>query len=146
MRLWGEFSVEVHHVGSTAVEGFAGRPVVDIAVESTVYPLDWVIIEVLKMLDYFRIVEDNSFCHYRFMKDCGQGFCLYWHLADSEAVRRQLRFRDLLLSSLESRTMYRNSKNLLIQSCRGNGKEYQLSKTALIESMMQVEYEDGDND
>ena len=140
----GEFIVAIHHVGSMAVSGLETKSAVDIAVESTVYPLDWVIVEVLKMFDYFRVAADSEFCEYCFTKDCEPGFCLYWHLADSEAVRRQLRFRDLLLNSLEARTMYDNAKDLLAESCRNNSKEYQLRKTALIESMMRIEYEEKD--
>ncbi|MBO6558824.1 MAG: GrpB family protein [Pseudomonadales bacterium] len=117
-------AAEIHHVGSTSVEGIAAKPEIDIlvVVDERKLPSDWV--DSLAELGYVQ-GSDLSIGHRYFRRDVENVRMQKLHVCregHSEAAR-MIRFRDLLRSDALLKEQYEKLKlKLEKENTRGIGE------------------------
>lgn len=135
----GNLYVGIHHIGSTAVPGLAGKPIIDIAMEINNYPPGGDLITALEYLGYEYRGEGNAADRHWFAKGSPRKFNLHVVPSQGDALKRQLAFRDFL------RKNHRKAKEYVeIKLANAAGKdidsyEYALSKSRFIEEALSRE-------
>ena len=127
---------KVYHVGSTAVPGLLAKPVIDIAVESTLYPPTVNIQKALAGIGYEYKGESGVKGRIWFIKGHPRAFNLHYCPLGSDIVRRQIQFIKRLKESASLRAEYEAVK---LKNCQGKAiddPDYALSKTTLIEKAL----------
>ena len=127
---------EIHHVGSTAVPGLAGKPIIDIALELKQYPPDENVISVLKTLDYKHKGESGVVGRHWFVKGNPRKFNLHTTPIGGAVLQRQLAFRNVLRENLDRAEEYLKIK---VENAPNNdidSYEYAQAKTLFIEEVL----------
>jgi GrpB-like predicted nucleotidyltransferase (UPF0157 family) len=131
----GGLAVAVEHVGSTAVPGLGGKPVIDIMVG------------VRRLEDGQRCVGPLEGLGYEYLGELGIPGRLYFrrglpreyqiHLVEhgGEFWERHLLFRDFLRTDPETAAEYHRLKKELALKFRSDREEYTEAKTAFIRSV-----------
>jgi len=140
--LWsicGSSIVEIHHVGSTSVEGLAAKPILDIDIE-------------IRSLDFFNTVKEKlSFAGYRHEGDLDipgreafkydstsfMAHHLYVCTSDASELKRHLAFRDFLRTHPKDRDAYGEIKLNATRHHPTDIDGYMQEKNAIIESIYQ---------
>lgn len=130
-------TAEVHHVGSTAVPGLAGKGIVDILVAIPDWQDKARAVKELKQLDYTHVHEEE---HERiFLSRVGQTTAgdIHLHLTyiNSPEYRNLLTFRDYLLANPAIAKEYGDSKEVWLKQTRGDRKLYGQLKSAWINQL-----------
>lgn len=134
--IFGNRLVAIHHVGSTAVEGLAAKPEIDVLV--TVADREalgnWK--DCLKLLGYRRggdIVEGHHF----FKRDVGGVRTHKLHVCEEEhpQVRRMLKIRDHLRTNAEDCAAYAALKFRLEEQNRTGIAEYLVGKSPFLDDL-----------
>ncbi|TET46545.1 GrpB family protein [candidate division TA06 bacterium] len=137
----GSYVAEIQHIGSTAVPGLAGKPVIDVMVG--VHPLseaDAVCIDAIIQLGYEYVSafeKDTPFRRY-FRKNNSNGVRTHQiHLVEigSEWWLRHLAFRDYLRSHAEAREAYERVKRELASKEWEDVNDYAEAKTEFIRAI-----------
>jgi GrpB-like predicted nucleotidyltransferase (UPF0157 family) len=127
-RALGETVTGVHHVGSTAVEGLAAKPIIDIVVE-VVYPdREESYVPALEQAGYVLRVREPGHLMFRTPE-----LDVHVHLwSDPAEIRRHLLFRDWLRHSEEDRAAYQALKEGLARQKWNDMNYYARAKGDLI--------------
>lgn len=129
--------VGMHHVGSTAVLGLAGKPEIDVLaiVDTSDTPTSWVV----RFTDLgYRRGGDLSPGHRFFKRDVDgvrthkAHICTVGH----QSIARMLHFRDHLRSHPEDRARYESLKRRLERENEGGISEYLAGKRPFIEEIL----------
>lgn len=134
--IFGNRLVAIHHVGSTAVEGLAAKPEIDVLVTVADRKVldNWK--DRLKLLGYRRggdIVEGHHF----FKRDVGDVRTHKLHVCEEDhpQVRRMLKIRDHLRTSAEDCDAYAALKFRLEEENRTGIAEYLVGKSPFIDDL-----------
>jgi GrpB-like predicted nucleotidyltransferase (UPF0157 family) len=99
----GQYLVDVHHFGSTAVPGLAGKDRVDILVECISAEPGPEVERAIERLGYTLSPNTKKLRHYAWNREGSPAYALHWQLAGSPGVAPVLRLRDLLRSDADPR-------------------------------------------
>ena len=125
-------AVTIHHVGSTAVEGLAAKPIVDIIVDGIDPADEDSYRDALEQAGYeLRVREDD---HLMFRTPSRDVHIHIW--ADPADVRRHLAFRDHLRASPTDREAYERLKRDLAEHDWPDMNYYARAKGAFIEDVV----------
>lgn len=136
-KIFDAKSVEIHHVGSTAVPGLAAKPEIDLLVVVSDHGAEARIDQAMASLGYIR-GKNLSEGHHFYRRDVGGvrthkvHVCLRQHWQ----ISRMLRFRDMLRLNEDLRQEYQNLK-LELESANKHGiKEYLARKAPFIDALV----------
>lgn len=131
-----EYITAVHHIGSTAVPSIKAKAIIDITVESSVYPPSNLIVNSLIELGYSSHGNSGVTGRYWFSKGVPRVFNLHWCPINGAVVKSQLRFRDALKAD---ETLAKEYETLKIKASYGkhiDSPEYAASKDNFIKSVL----------
>jgi GrpB-like predicted nucleotidyltransferase (UPF0157 family) len=128
---------QIEHIGSTAVPGFAAKPIVDILMGlQQLIPTDDQICR-LEQLGYVYEGQVLSISeHHFFRKGMPRRFHLHIAQPGSPFWQRHILFRDFLRAHPNQAEEYISLKRSLATQFRHDRKAYAASKTPLIEAML----------
>lgn len=135
-----DLCIAVHHVGSTAVEGLAAKPRIDIIAVIKASPED--AIQKLEAAGFLYKGEYNIPFHYGFTKRDGVEVNLHVYKEGHPEIELNLTFRDYLRSHPEVRDEYAALKKKLLQDKASFVKQdamftgYNLGKDELIRRVL----------
>lgn len=92
----GDCVVCVSHVGSTAIPSIRAKRIIDIAVESTVYPPSQWIIDQLGSMQYSHRGESGVPGRVWFTKGSPRQFNLHWCPENGDVALAMIKFRDAM--------------------------------------------------
>ena len=92
----GNRVLRVSHVGSTAVPTIKAKPIIDIAIESKLYPPSQTIIKPRELIDYSCHGDAGVSGRVWFKKGSPRKINLHWCTENGEVARAHIKFRDAL--------------------------------------------------
>ncbi len=128
----GSICIRIHHVGSTAVPGLAAKPIIDIALESTIYPPTESMNQVMKGLEYENMGEGSVAGRYWFRKGTPRAFHVHWVSEGGEVAVRQVALRDFLKNHPNARLEYERIKRDAAIGRDVDSADYALAKSPFI--------------
>lgn len=132
----GEFIVAAHHVGSTAIPSIKAKPIIDIAIESLVYPPNDSIVEALAEIEF--LAHGNAGVEGRnwFSKGIPRTINLHWCPVNGAVVQSQVRFRDALRANVALAREYQALKKTAANGRTIDSTEYAAAKSMFIEMVL----------
>ena len=127
-----QYSIRIHHVGSTAVPDLLAKPIIDIAIEVPVFPPVGSILQKLSSIGYEYRGEAGIEGRHWFTKGIPRKINLHYCALNSPIVKSQLAFRDSLIRNERLRREYEQVK---IKNSAGkdiDDADYALAKSPLI--------------
>lgn len=132
----GNYAVNIHHIGSTAVKGLSAKPIIDIAVEIKEYNDGESCVNPLKILGYsyagINILPDR---HY-FYKGEPRTHQMHMYQSGNKYLLEQLHFRDYLRSNDHARMEYQELKMQLSKANNHNKHTYADEKMDFVHSIL----------
>lgn len=133
----GEYVLDIHHVGSTAVKDLSAKPIIDIAVEIKKFNEGLKCLSPLEEIGYSyegtNILPDR----YYFIKGEPRTHQIHMYQTGSRFLFEQLYFRDYLNNNDEARKEYERLKFKLSKSNKNNKHKYAEEKTDFIKSILE---------
>lgn len=106
----GSLALDIQHVGSTSVPGLAAKPIIDIAVAITSYPLSSATIEAVEALGYEHRGENGIPRREYFTRKTPFPCHVHMNELDSEDYRNLVLFRDYLRAHPQAAHQYEQLK------------------------------------
>jgi len=135
----GEVSAQVEHIGSTAVEGLAAKPIIDIMIGLPDFPIADAFVPRIETLDYEYInkYEDEMPFRRYFVKNSNGIRTHQIHMVEigSEFWARHLLFRDYLRRNPDTANDYAALKKQLAAHEWEDVNEYADAKTEFIKNV-----------
>lgn len=135
----GEAEALVEHIGSTAIEGLAAKPVIDIMIGLPDFSLADRLVTGIEALgyEYFKKYEDEMPFRRYFARDSNGKRSHQIHMVEigGEFWKRHLFFRDYLRRNPEAAKEYAALKKRLAEREWENVNEYADAKTEFIKSI-----------
>lgn len=132
----GNYVVDIHHIGSTAVKGVKAKPIIDIAVEIEEYNNGIYCVNPLRDLGYsYGGVNVLPERHY-FYKGEPRTHQIHMYQTGNEYLREQLKFINYLRKNDHARKEYQELKMLLARENKYNKHKYADKKTEFIQSIL----------
>lgn len=132
----GERALRIEHVGSTAVQGLAAKPVIDVVLvvadsseESTYAPE-------LEAAVYRLCIREPEWHEHRMFKGSQPEVNLHVFSQVCVEVQRMLAFRDWLRTNAAGRDLYAHAKLELSQKSWKRVQDYADAKTSVVEQIM----------
>lgn len=130
----------IEHIGSTAVEGLAAKPIIDITATIDKWSQVGDCIEPLETLSYNYIPEsadvEPAWRYFEKRPDDGQAFNLHLRPKDSQEVEKNLLLRDYLRNHSEVAQQYEEIKRRAAAEYPDDLQAYSEAKTEFIESIL----------
>ncbi|MHA2501355.1 MAG: GrpB family protein [Candidatus Kariarchaeaceae archaeon] len=150
IELMGENFVEIHHVGSTAVEGLGAKPIIDILVTVTDIPQAEGLVESFTSSDFEYVPKYEKEMPYRryFVRRKEESHLVHLHVVPHghEFHHEHLLFRDFLRKHRDIRDEYFILKTRLANKHKENRDGYQTAKSEFIDRMMEMAREEFGSD
>ncbi|WP_438313102.1 GrpB family protein [Sporosarcina sp. FA9] len=128
----GQYVVDIHHIGSTAVKGLSAKPIIDIAVEIKDFNVGKQCVTPLESLGYsYRGINILPDRHY-FNKGEPRTHQIHMYQTGNKFLVEQLKFRDYLRSNDIARMEYEELKIKLSKANKHNKHKYADEKTDFI--------------
>lgn len=106
----GQYIVNVHHIGSTAVNGLSAKPIIDIAIEINHFLDEEQCVTALQGLGYsYRGINVLPERHY-FSKEEPRTHQIHMYQTGNRYLLEQINFRDYLRSNELARSEYQQLK------------------------------------
>lgn len=102
--------INLYHVGSTAILDLLSKPIIDIALESKLFPPPQFIIDEFEKIGYQIIGEAGVAGRIWFIKGKPRSVNLHYCSNDSDVIKKQLLFKSELIKSPELRRKYESIK------------------------------------
>jgi|SRR5690625_2699008 len=132
----GNYAINIHHIGSTAVRGLSAKPILDIAVEIKKYNDGKLCSNPLKDIGYsYGGVNILPGRHY-FYKGEPRTHQIHMYQAGNKYLLEQLNFRDYLRSNDNARKEYQELKVQLSKANKHNKHKYAEAKTDFVNSIL----------
>jgi GrpB-like predicted nucleotidyltransferase (UPF0157 family) len=128
----GSLVARIEHVGSTAIPGMPAKPVIDILVESEVYPPSELIIWSLAGTGYVHKGDGGPPGSHFFKKGAPRSHHLHFTAVDGEVARQLIRFRDMLRADSALASEYAQLKQELARRFKDDRDAYALSKAGFV--------------
>jgi len=130
---WAQF---VSHVGSTAIPSIKAKPIIDIVIESKVYPPSKTVVELLESMSYALRGEAGVSGRVWFTKGSPRKFNLNWCPESGEVSQAQIRFRDALKLNSELARKYESLKVAAAGDLHIDSYEYADAKTDFVSKVV----------
>ncbi|MCY7450003.1 GrpB family protein [Bacillus altitudinis] len=133
----GQYIINVHHIGSTAVKGLSAKPIIDIAIEIEHFFDGEKCVIALEALGYsYKGTNVLPERHY-FNKGEPRTHQIHMYQRHNKYLLEQLNFRDYLRNNEQARSEYQQLK-LKLSRLHGNDKhKYAHEKTDFIKSILE---------
>ncbi|WP_138825964.1 GrpB family protein [Bacillus altitudinis] len=133
----GPYTINVHHIGSTAVKGLSAKPIIDIAIEIEHFFDGEKCVKALEALGYSYKGTDVLPERHYFNKGEPRTHQIHMYQRHNKYLLEQLNFRDYLRNNEQARSEYQQLK-LKLSRLHGNDKhKYTHEKTAFIKSILE---------
>lgn len=133
----GEFVIDIHHIGSTAVRGLSAKPIIDIAIEIEDFNDGKHCVTPLEKLGYsysgINILPER---HY-FSKGEPRTHQIHMYQTGSTYLVEQLKFRDYLRSNENARIEYEELKIELSKTNKHKKHKYADEKTNFVNTVLE---------
>lgn len=128
----GQYIVNVHHIGSTAVEGLSAKPIIDIAVEIDNFLDGKKCSTALEGLGYsYKKINLLPERHY-FKKGEPRTHQIHMYQRDNKYLLEQINFRDYLRNNEQARSEYQQLKLKLSSLNKNDVHKYADGKTDFV--------------
>ena len=138
----GETIIAIHHVGSTSIPGLRAKPIIDICVESEVYPPDKAVIEALAKLGFTPHGEAGVPGRHWFAKGHPRTHHINWCPVNGAIAQAAIKFRDALRANPVLAEAYANVKSVSAAKHQIDGLEYNQDKEPFIRSVLESKSND----
>lgn len=133
----GQYIVNVHHIGSTAVNGLSAKPIIDIAIEINHFLDGEQCVTALQGLGYsYRGVNVLPERHY-FSKGEPRTHQIHMYQTGNRYLLEQINFRDYLRSNELARSEYQQLKLNLSNENKNDKHKYAEGKTDFVMSILE---------
>ncbi|AMB90117.1 hypothetical protein ASM07_09410 [Bacillus altitudinis] len=133
----GQYIINVHHIGSTAVKGLSAKPIIDIAIEIEHFFDGEKCVKALEALGYSYKGTDVLPERHYFNKGEPRTHQVHMYQRHNKYLLEQLNFRDYLRNNEQARSEYQQLK-LKLSRLHGNDKhKYAHEKTDFIKSILE---------
>lgn len=122
----------IEHIGSTAVGGFAAKPIIDILVEVKTVS-DRALQSALERAGFTLAVDEPAHRMFRFNEPSAHVHL--WRSGDPE-IRRHLLFRDWLRANSDARSVYEAEKRRLAARDWPTQNDYAQAKSPVIDAIL----------
>ncbi|MBI9017469.1 MAG: GrpB family protein [Phycisphaerae bacterium] len=136
MEKLGNYIIDIDHVGSTSIKGIMSKPIIDITVQSEIYPPTKEVLEILGRLDYRHEGAGGFQGQYWFVKHRPVTHHLHWCPVAGIVVKRQCAFRDLLNADNDLALQYQALKQDLARQFPNDTHRYTQRKNSFIEKVL----------
>jgi GrpB-like predicted nucleotidyltransferase (UPF0157 family) len=129
-------SLQLYHVGSTAVPDLLAKPIIDIAIEAAIFPPTPAVIQLLAAIGYEYRGEGGVEGRHWFTKGSPREFNLHYCILNSPVVKSQVAFRDSLI---RNETLRREYEQIKINNAAGRDIDdpaYARAKSPLINKIL----------
>ncbi|MGG6447656.1 GrpB family protein [Pseudobacillus badius] len=133
----GEFIVDVHHIGSTAVKQLNSKPIIDIAVEIKEFSEGKKCVSFLEKIGYSYKGTNILPARHYFSKGEPRTHQIHMYQSGNKYLLEQLKFRDYLRNNAEARNEYEQLKLELSVSNKNNKHKYSEEKTDFVKSTLE---------
>ncbi|WP_102275561.1 GrpB family protein [Cytobacillus massiliigabonensis] len=132
-----QHTINIHHIGSTAVKGLSAKPIIDIAIEVRNFSDGEKCIAALGGLGYtYRGTNVLPERHY-FNKGEPRTHQIHMYQTRNKYLLEQLNFRDYLRDNEDSRNEYELLKFKLASSNKNDKHKYAEEKTDFVKSILE---------
>lgn len=132
----GQYIVNVHHIGSTAVNGLSAKPIIDIAIEINHFLDGEQCVTALQGLGYsYRGINVLPERHY-FSKGEPRTHQIHMYQTGNRYLLEQINFRDYLRSNELARSEYQQLKLNLSNENKNDKHKYAEGKTEFVKSIL----------
>ncbi|MCY7568021.1 GrpB family protein [Bacillus safensis] len=132
----GKYIVNVHHIGSTAVNGLSAKPIIDIAIEINHFLDGEQCVTALQGLGYsYRGTNVLPERHY-FSKGEPRTHQIHMYQTGNRYLLEQINFRDYLRSNELARSEYQQLKLNLSRVNKNDKHKYAEGKTEFVKSIL----------
>ncbi|QSJ01017.1 GrpB family protein [Bacillus sp. 3a] len=133
----GQYIVNVHHIGSTAVSGLSAKPIIDIAIEINHFVDGEQCATALQGLGYsYRGTNVLPERHY-FSKGEPRTHQIHMYQTGNRYLLEQINFRDYLRSNELAKSEYQQIKLNLSSVCKNDKHKYAEGKTDFVKSILE---------
>ncbi|MBS4745116.1 GrpB family protein [Bacillus safensis] len=133
----GQYIVNVHHIGSTAVSGLSAKPIIDIAIEINHFVDGEQCATALQGLGYsYRGTNVLPERHY-FSKGEPRTHQIHMYQTGNRYLLEQINFRDYLRSNELAKSEYQQLKLNLSSVCKNDKHKYAEGKTDFVKSILE---------
>lgn len=132
----GDLVIDIHHIGSTAIQGLSAKPIIDIAIEIASFNDGLDCIDPLEKLNYAYRGTDILPERYYFSKGEPRTFQIHMHQTGNHFLRQQLQFRDFLRHDESTRLEYQALKIKLSKANQYNKARYTAEKSDFIQQIL----------
>ena len=138
LQVIGEFVAAIEHVGSTAIDGLAAKPIIDILIGLNSLDDAKECIPKLENINYEYVPEvEITLPNRRYFRKPPEGtgnrqFHVHMVEINCEFWKRQLLFRDYLRENPETLKEYEKMKKLLAEKYKNNRGNYTMGKEGFI--------------
>ena len=140
----GDFIIDIQHIGSTAIPDMIAKPIIDIAVMIPSLDKAKDLIKPLASLGYNYDEPASSSERYFFRKGEPARYHLSLTAPNVSFWRRQMLFRDYLISHLSIAKEYEELKLKLFEKDPTGRGEYLSGKTLFVQKILKLAEKEGD--
>ena len=129
-------ALRIEHIGSTAVEGMAAKPIVDVLLVVADSGDEAAYLPKLEVVGYELRVREPDFHEHRMLRTRDRSVHVHVLSAGSPEVARCLALRDALRGSAAERELYAETKRKLAARDWANMNAYADAKSEVIEAIL----------
>ena len=126
----------IEHIGSTAVPGLIGKPIVDVMVGLKGVPPPDSVCDALRALGYETLGEAGIFGRWYFRRRQPSSLNLHVVEVGGTLWRRNMLLRDYLRASPDARHLYARTKQAALNGGHTNLLDYSRAKSPVIELLL----------
>ncbi|MFE5322199.1 GrpB family protein [Paenibacillus sp. NPDC056579] len=134
----GQYILDVHHIGSTAVKHLSAKPIIDIAIEINEFQDGTKCAAPLEKLGYAYKGTDVLPDRHYFNKGEPRTHQIHMYRRGSNYLLEQLAFRDYLRGNEAARMQYEQLKKQLSAAHKGDKHNYADSKTDFVKTILAI--------
>ena len=136
----GDKIIEIHHVGSTSVDGLSAKPIIDILIVIEDLSLIFEIEKILNKYEYTNMGQHDINDQYFFAKGSDDARTHYIHftIPNSDTYYNLIYFKRYLLEHLEYMKKYMKLKEELALKYKNERKKYTMAKKDFIREVISL--------
>lgn len=136
LNLFGEDTISIEHVGSTAITNIKSKPIIDIAILLKSFPLTITSIEELQKINYVYWCTNPNLHHQFFFKGLPRTHHLHFYPLGYHKYEDQIIFRNFLLNNDDKAKEYECLKIELAHLYKDDREKYSEMKADFVESVL----------
>jgi GrpB-like predicted nucleotidyltransferase (UPF0157 family) len=139
-KLFNDNTIQIEHIGSTAVESIPAKPIIDIMVAINDYSLVDYYKRNLSKINYINLGECGRKGRSFLVKDKNNISCFHLHLVEFESIywENNIFFRDYLQNHFKTAEEYAELKIRLAEKYSDNRNLYRVFKSQFIEKILKL--------